>query len=166
MQTPTPDPPQRLLFTSRTELDAALLQLIVRARRTLRLAAADLSVLAVDGIKPVAALRQFLLAHADNRVRLLVDDTTWLDSRAPRLRQLQRDFSHAVLFRRTDAQDQVGDDVVALGDELDALLLQPVIGVVGELRCHSTPFVQPVLATFDRRWEHASHNLPAAPLGL
>jgi hypothetical protein len=161
-----PDPPHRLLIGSRAELEAALLLLVARARRVLRLAAADLSVLAPGDHRPVAAMRELLLATPSNRIHLLVDDMAWLDTRAPRLRRLQRDFSHALLIRCADAQDPVGHDVVAIGDDLDALRLQPTIGILGELWCHHGPFAQPLLAEFGRRWEHASHNQPSQPLGL
>jgi hypothetical protein len=166
MQDPTPDPPQRLLISSRAELEAAVSLLIGRARRQLRFAAADLSVLALADVRPVAALRAVLLAHPGNRVHLLVDDMGWLDTRAPRLRALQRDFSHALLIRCADPQDPVGQDIVGLGDEIDALRLQPTVGIVGEMWCHHGPFAQPLISEFDRRWEHASHNLPSQPLGL
>jgi len=160
------DPPQRLMIGSRAELEAALLLLLGRTRRQLRLAAADLSVLALGDLKTVAAMRDVLLADRGNRIHLLVDDMSWLDTRAPRLRSLQRDFSHALLIRCADAQDPVGHDVVAIGDDLDALRLQPTIGILGELWCHHGPFAQPLLAEFGRRWEHASHNQPSQPLGL
>lgn len=166
MQDPTADPPRRVLFDTRADMEAALLVLIGRARRLLRVAAADLSVFALDAVRPVAAMREVLLAHPDNRIQLLADDTAWLDTRAPRLRGLQRDFSHALLLRRADPQDPVGQDMMVLGDELDALQLQPTIGIVGELWCRNAPYAQPLIAAFDRRWEHASHNLPARPLGL
>ena len=166
MQDPTLDPPQRLLIGSRAELESALLLLIGRARRQLRIAAADLSVLSLGELQPVAAMRAVLLANPANRIRLLVDDMAWLDTRAPRLRGLQRDFSHALLIRRADPQDPVGHDVVAIGDDRDALRLQPTVGVLGEVWCHHSPFAQPLLAEFDRRWEHASHNQPSQPLGL
>lgn len=166
MQTPPPDPPQRHLIGSRADLEAALLLLIGRARRQLRLAAADLSVLALGDLRPVTALRAVLAAHPSNRIHLLVDDMTWLDTRAPRLRNLQRDFSHALLIRCADAQDPVGHDVVAVGDDIDAIRLQPTVGILGEMWCHHGSFAQPLLTEFDRRWEHASHNQPSQPLGL
>ena len=166
MQETPPDPPQRTLIGSRADLESALLHLIGRARQQLCFAASDLSVLALADVAPVAALRQVLLAHPHNGVRLLVDDMIWLDTRAPRLRALQRDFSHALLIRCADPQDPVGHEVVALGDDIDALRLQPTIGVLGEMWCHHGGFAQPLCAEFDRRWRHASHNQPAQPLGL
>jgi hypothetical protein len=129
-------------------------------------AAADLSVLPLGSVHAVTAMRAVLLAHPRNRIHLLVDDMTWLDAHVPRLRNLQRDFSHALRIRCADPQDPVGHDVVALGDDLDALRLQPTIGVVGEMWCRNGPFAQPLLAEFDRRWEHASHDQPSQPLGL
>ena len=166
MQDAQLDPPQRHLIGSRAELEAALLLLIGRARRQLRMAASDLSVLALGNLQPVTAMRAVLLAHPDNRIHLLVDDMAWLDTRAPRLRSLQRDFAHALRIRCADEQDPVGHDVVAIGDDLDALRLQPTIGVLGEMWCHHGPFAQPLIAEFDRRWEHASHDQPSQPLGL
>jgi len=166
MQDVPVDPPQRVLIGSRAELEAALLLLISRARRQLRVAAADLSVLSLGSLQPVTAMRAMLLARPGNRIHLLVDDMTWLDTRAPRLRSLQRDFSHALRIRCADAQDPVGHDVVAIGDDLDALRLQPTVGVVGEMWCHNGTFAQPLVTEFDRRWEHASHDQPSQPLGL
>jgi len=166
MQEPPSDPPQRLLISSRADLEAALLLLIGRTRRQLRMAAADLSVLALGDLRPVTAMRDVLVVHPSNRIHLLVDDMVWLDTRAPRLRSLQRDFSHALLIRCADAQDPVGHDVVAIGDDLDALRLQPTAAVLGEMWCHHGSFAQPLITEFDRRWEHATHNQPSQPLGL
>ena len=164
-ETPT-DVPQRELINSRADLQAALLRLIGRARRQLRFAASDLSVLGLGDLQPVTALREMLRNHPRNLVRVLVDDMTWLDARAPRLRALQRSFPHALLIRRADQHDPVGRDVVAAGDDLDALRLQPTTAIRGEFWCHHGPFAQPLVREFDRRWEHASHNQPAQPLGL
>jgi hypothetical protein len=166
MAEPPVDPPQRLLIGSRADLEIALLHLIGRTRRQLRFAAADLSVLALGDVRPVTAIRAVLLAHPGNHIQLLVDDMAWLDTRAPRLRALQRDFSHALLIRRADPQDPVGHDVVGMGDERDVLRLQPTVGIRGELWCHHSPLAQPLISEFDRRWEHASHNQPSQPLGL
>ena len=166
MDEPPSDPPQRMLIGSRADLQAALLHLIGRARRQLRFAAADLSALALGDERPATALREMLLGRPGNRIRLLVDDMAWLDARAPRLRSLQRDFSHALLIRCADVQDPVGHEVVAIGDDADALRLQPTVGIVGELWCHHGPFAQPLASEFDRRWEHASHDQPSQPLGL
>ena len=160
------DPPQRTRFSTRADMQAALMLLLGRVKRILRCAASDLSVFALDEVKPIAAMRDLLLAHPENRIQLLADDTTWLDARAPRLRRLQRDFPHALLIRRADPQDPVEDDMVVLGDDVDTLRLQPTIGIVGELWCQNAPFAQPLNSAFDRRWEHASHNLPSQPLGL
>ena len=151
---------------SRAQLAAALLALIGRARHELRFAAADLSILALDQPPLVEALRRMLLARPRNTVRLLVDDMRWLDSGAPRLRALQRTFPHALLLRCAGVQDPVGPEVVALGDDGDALRLLPTAALRGELRCGDPAFARPLRADFDRRWEHASHDQPVKPLGL
>ncbi len=166
MQDTPVDRPQRVLVSSRAELHTALQVLIGRTRRRLRCLASDLSVLALSDMRTVAALREVLLAHVDNRVQLLVDDMAWLDTQAPRLRNLQRDFPHALHIRCADPQDPVGEDVVAIADDRDALRLQPTVGITGELWCNNVPFVQPLASGFDRRWQRGAHDQPVAPLGL
>jgi len=166
MTEPVADPPPQLSIGSRAELEAALLLLIGRVRLQLRIASTDMSVLALGDLRMVDAMRSVLVSHPNSRVHLLVDDMAWLDTRAPRLRSLQRSFSHSLLIRRSDRQDPVGHDVVAIGDDRDALRLQPTIGIRGELRCDSGTVARPLISEFDRRWERAAHNLPSQPLGL
>jgi hypothetical protein len=166
MNEPVADPPRQSAIGSRAELEAALLQLIGRARLQLRIASADLSVLALGDMRPVDAMRAMLVTHPTSRIHLLVDDMAWLDARAPRLRSLQRSFSHSLLIRRSDRQDRVGHDVVAIADDRDALRLQPTVGIRGELWCDSGTIARPLISEFDRRWERATHNQPSQPLGL
>ena len=166
MTEPIADPPQQLAIGSRAELEAALLQLIGRVRLQLRMASTDSSVLALGDMRLVDAMRSMLVSHPSGRIHLLVDDMAWLDTRAPRLRSLQRSFSHSLLIRRSDRQDQVGHDVVAIGDDRDALRLQPTIGIRGELSIDSGTLARPLISEFDRRWERATHNQPSQPLGL
>lgn len=166
MEEPSANSPQRTLIGSRAELASALLALIGRARQQLRLAAANLSDFALGDAQPADVLRKLLVADRNLRIRLLVDDMSWLDSSAPRLRSLQRTFPHALLIRRAHAQDPVGRDTVAIGDARDALRLLPSVGIRGELWCENGPFARPLIAAFERRWERASHDQPSQPLGL
>lgn len=162
----TSDTPQRVLIESRVDLRASVLLLILRARRELRLAATDLALFSLADQEVCAGLRTMLLANRSCRVRLLVDDLTWLETRAARLRALQREFSHALLIRRADPEDPVGEERIAIGDATDALRLRPTMSLNGELWCNNAPFVQPLAATFERCWQHAAHNVAVVPLGL
>ena len=99
-------------------------------------------------------------------VRLLVDDASWLETRAPRLRLLQRRFPHALELRVASTGDPVGDDAVLLADDHAMLELKPTPAPTGDLWLHHRPHAQTRLSAFERRWEAGGHNLPVAPLGL
>lgn len=163
---PDRDPPQRGLIESQADLGTALLLLATRARHQLRIESADLSVFALGDPDLCAALRALLLGASGSRVLLLADDLQWIDTRAPRLRALQRQFSHALLLRHANRDDPVADSMVVIGDDVDAIRLRPGPAVNGDLWCNNAPFVQPLAAAFDRRWQHAVHNQPVVPLGL
>lgn len=158
--------PQRVLITSREELHQAVAVALRVARRTLRVLHRDLSVFDLSSIDATEAISRLLLGDRLARVRMLVDDPAWLDTRAARLRLLQQRFPHALELRAASPDDPVGDDALVLGDDHATLDLRPTPVARGDLWLHNKPHAQPSIAAFDRRWEAASHNLPVSPLGL
>jgi hypothetical protein len=163
---PGQESPLKRLITTRAEMKACLQLLLDRAQKEIRAAASDLSVFELSGIDAVSSLRRLLKSSRLARVHLLVDDMRWLDTRAPRLRALQRDYPHALLMRRADFHDRVGEDMFVLGDRRDGLRLQSTLGTLGEMWSHHGPNLQALLSGFDRRWERATHDQAAKPLGL
>ncbi|MCS7100803.1 MAG: hypothetical protein NZL99_03805 [Burkholderiaceae bacterium] len=157
--------PQRYVLSARSEIVPAVLALIARARFRLCCAHRDLSAFALSRTVVVDALRHFLHGHRRARVQLLLDETRWFDAEAARLKLLQRQYSHALLARRADGEDAVGDDTLLLADGRHALVLGGTAGA-GEMWLNHEPHAQPLVASFDRRWEAAAHNLPVTPLGL
>ena len=111
-------------------------------------------------------LSKFLLAHRSARVRLLVDDSIWLDTRAARLRALQLRFPLALELRVASNDDPVGDDALLIADDATVLDMKPTAQARGDLWLNNKPHAQPLIAAFARRWEAAAHNLPVVPLGL
>jgi hypothetical protein len=126
----------------------------------------DLSPFDLSAAAAVERIERFLLAHRSARVRLLLDDVSWLESDASRLKLLHRHFSHAIEMRVASEDDPVGDDGCLMADTQHLLLLAPSAQGIGDVWLNNEPHVQPWAATFDRRWEAAAHNLPVAPLGL
>jgi hypothetical protein len=158
--------PQRVLITSREELvDAVRIALRV-ARRTLRCLHRDLAAFELATVDATDALSALLLGHRNARVRLLVDDPVWLDTRAARLRLLQQRFPHALELRVASPDDPVGDDSCVLADDHAALQLAPSPTARGDFWVHNKPHAQPLIAAFDRRWDAGAHNLAVVPLGL
>lgn len=82
--------PQRVLLQSRADIVPAVLGLLRRARREICCLHRDLSVFELSQARTVEALHEFLHHSRYARVRLLVDETEWLDAHAARLRLLQR----------------------------------------------------------------------------
>lgn len=158
--------PQRALVTSRAETHEAVLLAIRSAARLVRCLHLDLSLFDLASPEAVERLAGLLLAHRSARVRLLVDDATWLDMRAARLRALQQRFPHALELRIASHDDPVGDDAYLLADDGVALNMKPTAHARGDLWLNNKPHAQPLIAAFDRRWEAAAHNLPVVPLGL
>jgi len=157
---------QQRQITTRAELKAGLQLLLGRAQKEVRAAASDLSVFEFSGIEVVSSLRRLLKSSRLARVHLMVDDMRWLDTRAPRLRALQRDYPHALLIRRADFHDRVGEDMYVLGDRRDGLRLQSTLGTLGETWSNDGPALQALLSAFERRWERATHDQATKPLGL
>jgi hypothetical protein len=162
----TDNVPQRALITSRTETHEAVRIALGLARRDVRCLHHDLSVFDLGSVAVEGSLHRLLISHRSSRVRLLVDDADWLDTRAPRLRALQRAFPHALEIRLASTDDPVGDDACLLVDDQIALQLKPTASARGDLWLHNKPHVQPLAAAFERRWECGGHNLAVVPLGL
>lgn len=163
---PTDSAPQRALITSRAETHEAVLVVLDIATRNIRCMHRDLTVFDLGSVASVEKLHRLLLGHRSARVQLLVDDATWLDSHAPRLRALQRNFPHALELRVASADDPVGDDACLLADDHALLELKPTAVARGDLWLHNKPHLQTQAAAFLRRWNAGGHNLAVAPLGL
>lgn len=158
--------PVRLPIGSRAELDAAVLMVLGAARHTIRCAALDLSVFGLARRAAVELLHSLLIANRAHTVQLLVDDATWIETRAPRIKLLQRDFAHALQIRIADREDAVGGERVIIADDCHALQLRDAPIAHGEAWLHHRGYAQPLLATFGRRWDRAAHNLAVTALGL
>jgi hypothetical protein len=158
--------PQRAWITSRHEIPRAVGLVLEGAQQLVRGMHRDLSPFELSSAAAVERIERFLLAHRSARVRLLLDDVSWLESGASRLKLLHRHFSHAIEMRLASEDDPVVDDACLMADARHMLLLAPTAQGIGDIWLNNEPHVQPWVATFDRRWEAAAHNLPVAPLGL
>lgn len=158
--------PQRVLIGSREELHEAVRVALGSSHRMVRALHRDLSVFDLSSIAATESMRKLLLGDRSARIRMLVDDAAWLETRAARLRLLQRRFPHALELRVASDADPVGEDGCVLVDDHASLELRATRATSGSLWLHHKPHAQPLIAAFDRRWNAGGHNLPASPLGL
>lgn len=158
--------PQRALISQRKEIAVAIDHLLHTASRNVMCMQHDLEPLGLASIVVVERLERVLAARRDARVRLLADNTHWIESRAPRLRALQRLFAHTLEIRIANPDDAVGEDTVAIVDGRHVLDLQIGKLVQGDLWLNHPLHARQWVDVFERRWAHAGHNLPVQPLGL
>lgn len=163
---PTTEQPQRVLIDERAQLPVAMDILLATARIEVICMQHNLEPLGLGQMNLVERLEKLLTTHRGARVRLLVDDTHWLDTQAPRLRALHRHMTHALQLRQASESDPVGEDCVVVVDHRHVLNLKIGKLVHGDLWLHHPLNAQPWCTVFERRWEHASHDLPGSPLGL
>lgn len=158
--------PQRRLIATRAELATAVDDLLALRPRLLRIAALDGSDFQLNARRVVDVLQALLKADRQARVRILVDEPGWLETRAPRLKQAQRLYPHAIELRVAAADDPVGEDLHLLAGIAHSITVRAGRLVSGELWLNNQPRAQPLLSAFERRWAAAAHNLPVSPLGL
>jgi hypothetical protein len=158
--------PERALISSRTDVQDAVLIALGLAERSVRCLHRDLTVFDLGSVAAEQRMAKLLLAHRASRIRLLVDDATWLENAAPRLRGLQRRYSHALEMRIAAADDPVGDDACLIVDDHGAIELKPTAAPRGDFWLRNKPHVQPLAMAFERRWNAAGHNMAVVPLGL
>ena len=158
--------PRRVPIESRANLQRAVEVLLAGARRTLDWADRDLSRFALTLSIHTAQIERCLLADRRARLRLLVDDPTWIETQAARLKQLHRTFPHAIQIRQALPEDPIGDDSFAIIDGLHGLSLRLGPYTNGELWLNDRPRASPWRDAFERRWENAGCDLPAFTLGL
>jgi hypothetical protein len=164
-QSPEPIKPQRRIISARAELAAAVDEVLALRPRLVRIAARDGAVFALEARRLVDALETLLHADKQARVRVLVDDPQWIETRAPRLKQAQRRYPHAIELRQASTDDPVGDDLHFIADA-HSIDIRAGRLVSGDLWINNRSRAQPLAGTFDRRWAAAAHNLPVSPLGL
>ncbi len=97
---------------------------------------------------------------------MLVDDSRWLETAAPRLRLLQQDYGHAFALRQASESSPVGAGACLLGDDRHLLRLAATEYPAGELLLHQPLAQRAAAEAFEERWQNAGHDLPARPLGL
>jgi hypothetical protein len=158
--------PEHTPIASMADLRLAVTSLLADARFEVCVAHRDLALLGLGEREAVELLRGLLGRGPRARVRLLADQGEWLERQAPRLRALQRDYSHALHLRLSAPAEQIGEAALMVVDARSYLRLAPAAYPHGVLARETPAEARGLLEDFERRWEAAGHDLPATPLGL
>ena len=168
---PPPDPasqpePEYRLLTTQAEQFAAVERLVALARLSIRVFDRDLSQLGWNTPGRAEALAAFLRRSSNAKLEIIVHDTRWLESSAPRLTGLLRHWGHAVTIYRTGAEARAAADAMVLVDGRHYLhrfhVDQPRAAVGLSMPAETRPLAD----RFAEIWATGEPGLSATTLGL
>jgi len=152
-------------LTGIVEYETALDRLLERPQRHLRIFDRQLS---KSFNSPVRhdLLRGFLLRSRANRIQIVLHDASNLSRDCPRLMNLLRQFSHALVIHETQAHARRVYDPFALADERDHLHRFHYEDSRALLALDDPAGTQPFVERFQELWEASGPAASATTLGL
>lgn len=100
------------------EYEAAIIDVIGRAERFVRIFDRDLSSGGFGGVACSDALRGFLAKSRSARLLLVLHETSYLTARCPRLMSLLKTHGHAICVQQTSEQAATVSDPFVLADDM------------------------------------------------
>jgi len=126
----------------------------------------DLAKLRFEERQRVAALRSFVCAKRDHRIRIAVQDTRHIERKAPRLLELLRLFGHAIEVRRTPEELDHLSDCQVLSENGFAVVRFHVDQPRGKFIAADPTTVAALLDRFGEIWATAEPCALTGTLGL
>jgi hypothetical protein len=158
--------PRRELIISRRQYLEAFDGLLATVRRELRVFDPDCAQLELNAPVRHAALRQFLLASADNRLFVVVHDPEHLKRGCPRMLDLVRDFSFAVAIHQSEGEAARVQDCFVLAD-MEHFVRRPVAAQSrGVYTLNEYQDSRLMRERFEEIWQSSVPAIPATTLGL
>jgi hypothetical protein len=151
-------------ISSAAELDAAAATVIGHANGTLDIFAARLAP-TYNTRERAEALRRFLRANARNRLRIALHDAGDVERELPRVVELLRTFSHALLIFETGDEAKALADEFIVADDCHYLHRFHKDHAKGELALHEAA-AREMKRRFDEIWQVSTPAVAATTLGL
>jgi hypothetical protein len=153
-------------FASEAAYRNAIAMTLAVARREIRIFGGDLSDMGLENPERIDLLTGFLAADRHRRMRIIVQDETWLQQRAPRLIGLLRLFGHAIEVRRTPEHLRHLTDRWVLADAAHASIRYHADQPRGKQIWDDEGEVAPQWQRADDLWQESEPCSPAAVTGL
>lgn len=159
-----PAPP--LFLHGREEVHQHSLQLIRQARHTVHIYSPDFEPWLYDSDRMVAACKDFLLRHANNRLQILLHDSQRLLSESHRLLALIERLSNRAQIRLTHPQQETIPDCWLSIDGHGLLLRKTSAPHQGQLLCGQPAKARSYFEQFAAMWDlsRIDINLRRMPL--
>lgn len=152
-------------FTGKTEYEEYLDQVIAHAQHDLRVFDHNLES-SFNSPARHEALRHFLLASRRNRMRVVVHDASRIERNCPRMVQLLRNFSHAVVLHETQPQAKGIYDPFVVADELHAVRRFHFDDLRGLFTLNDPIEAHTLVERFEEIWEASTPAASVTTLGL
>ena len=147
------------------EFEDALDCLLARPGRALRIFDRQLGG-GYNGVRRIQLLRDFLLANRNNRIQIVLHDTSNLQRDCPRFMELLRLFSHAISINETDPEAKGVHDPFCIMDVRDYVHRFHHDGPRGVLGLDDLATAQLLAQRFEEIWQASSPAASATTLGL
>lgn len=158
--------PRVLPLSGVGEQTLALDALIGLAERRIRVFDHDLSETGWDSATREDILTAFLLRSRLNRLDLLLRDTRYLESRCPRLRALQRRFSHLVNVHLCREPAMNATDPIVVVDDRHYLHRFHYERPDAAAGLHQPAEARALALKWDALWTDSEPTLPPTTLGI
>lgn len=163
MTAPTPQHTRLEGIREYTQAIDTVLQL---ARHTIRIFERDLDGIGFNSPARQELLRGFLLASRTSRLRLVVHDIEYLESRCPRMIHLLRQFSHGMQIHRTRPHVRSMCDPIIIADDQHYLHRFHYDDSRALLGLYDPHGAHDLTQRFEELWEASEPGITVTTLGL
>ncbi len=153
-------------FASLSAYQQALDQVLEAARHSLQLFEYDLHEGGWNSPQREALLKQFILRSTDNRLHIALHSVDFVRRHCPRLLNLQRQYSYAVLIHETNPEARSINDPILIADGQHYVHRFHYEQARGELVLHDPDQTHRLVLRFDEIWHASSVAVTATTLGL
>ena len=161
-----PDVPREERLQSVAEQVAAIDLLIGLAREHIQVFDVDLSWGGWNTAARADALAQFMRAHRNARLDIIVHETRWIETSCPRLVTLLRRFGHVMTIYKTGSDARAAMDPLMIVDARHHLHRYHVQQPRATLIVGMTQATRPLLTRFEEIWATGEPGLTGTVLGI
>jgi hypothetical protein len=153
-------------FDSEAGYRATIAVTLARAQREIRIFDRDLTDMDLGTRANVALLESFFATGLDRRLRVVLHDTTAIETKLPRLLALMTQHVAQIEVRRTPDHLRHLADCWLLADRRDGIIRFNADQARGKCIAESPPEVEPWWRRFDDHWLECEPCSPWAVTGL
>jgi hypothetical protein len=144
----------------------AVADVVALARRELVMFDLDLGQTGLESLEMAEALREFLSAHRENRMRIVVHRPDEVERSCPRMMSIQRLHGHCLSFRQSPDDLRHLADCFLLADGRHAAIRFHADHARGKLLIEQPEEVSAWRRRFEELWELSVPTISSTTLGL